>query len=91
MQYEAKESLSAETLDLRRAIESLNEEMEAVNAYYQRANACTDSELREILIHNANEEKEHAAMILEWIRRKDEVISKELKENLFSEGKIVKH
>jgi len=88
MQYENWDKMSSETMDIKRAIESLNEEMEAVNAYNQRANMCSDLELREILIHNANEEKEHAAMILEWLRRKDSNLDHELKDNLFKEGKI---
>ena len=65
--------------------------MEAVNAYNQRADVCEDNELREILQHNANEEKEHAAMLLEWIRQKDENLSKELKEYLFKGNVDTEH
>ncbi|EKE26845.1 MAG: hypothetical protein ACD_4C00136G0005 [uncultured bacterium (gcode 4)] len=91
MLQEDKTNLSDKTQDMRRAIDSLREELEAVDYYNQRADSCTNPELKEILLHNAKEEKEHAAMILEWIRRNDEEYSHELKDNLFSEGKIVKH
>jgi len=69
---------------MHRAIVSLMEELEAVDWYNQRADACTDPELRAILAHNRDEEKEHAAMVLEWIRRRDAALSKQLKEFLFS-------
>jgi hypothetical protein len=76
--------LSDETRDMHRAIVSLMEELEAVDWYNQRANACKDPELRAILAHNRDEEKEHAAMVLEWIRRHDAVLSSQLQEFLFS-------
>jgi hypothetical protein len=76
--------LSDETRDMHRAIVSLMEELEAVDWYNQRANACKDPELRAILAHNSDEEKEHAAMVLEWIRRHDAVLSSQLQEFLFS-------
>jgi ferritin-like protein len=63
--------LSAETRDMHRAIVSLMEELEAVDWYNQRVDACQDTDLKAILAHNRDEEKEHAAMVLEWIRRKD--------------------
>ncbi|HNP63006.1 MAG TPA: ferritin [Woeseiaceae bacterium] len=80
--------LSDETMDMHRAITSLMEEFEAVDWYNQRVDACKDDELRNILIHNRDEEKEHAAMVLEWIRRRDPVLDKELKDYLFSKGPI---
>ena len=83
--HEPYEELSDETKDMHRAIISLMEELEAVDWYNQRADACTDENLKKILIHNANEEKEHAAMLMEWIRQHDENFAKELKEYLFSE------
>ena len=86
--HEPVEELSDETRDMHRAIVSLMEELEAVDWYNQRADACTDPELRAILAHNRDEEKEHAAMVLEWIRRRDAVLSKELKEFLFSDRPI---
>ncbi len=86
--HEPVEELSDETRDMHRAIVSLMEELEAVDWYNQRADACKDPELRAILAHNRDEEKEHASMVLEWIRRHDPVLSKEMKEYLFSKGPI---
>jgi len=80
--------LSDETKDMHRAITSLKEELEAIDWYNQRVDACKDSELKAILAHNRDEEKEHAAMILEWIRRKDLNFDKELKDYLFTEKPI---
>lgn len=82
--HEPIEELSDETRDMHRAIESLMEELEAVDWYNQRVNACKDPELKRILEHNRDEEKEHAAMTLEWIRKKDAVFDKELKDYLFT-------
>ena len=82
--HEPIDELSDEVRDMHRAIVSLMEELEAVDWYNQRAFACKDSELRTILEHNRDEEKEHAAMVLEWIQRKDTRFSKELKEYLFT-------
>lgn len=86
--HEPLEKLSAETMDMHRAIVSLMEELEAVDWYNQRVDACTDAELKRILAHNRDEEKEHAAMILEWIRRRDSAFDHQLKDNLFSDGPI---
>jgi len=86
--HEPIEKLSAETMDMHRALQSLMEELEAVDWYNQRMDACTDPELKRILQHNRDEEKEHAAMVLEWIRRRDPKLDKELKENLFKTGPI---
>ncbi|MES9973265.1 MAG: ferritin, partial [Candidatus Thiodiazotropha sp.] len=69
--HEPLEQLSDETRDMHRAIVSLMEELEAVDWYNQRVDACSDESLRAILAHNRDEEKEHAAMVLEWIRRQD--------------------
>jgi ferritin-like protein len=82
--HEPIEELRDETRDMHRAIVSLMEELEAVDWYNQRADACKDAELKAILEHNRDEEKEHASMVLEWIRRKDPVFSKELKDYLFT-------
>lgn len=89
--HEPIEELSDETRDMHRAIVSLMEELEAVDWYQQRVDACKDPELREILAHNRDEEKEHAVMVLEWIRRRDPAFSRELKERLFTTGPIVHH
>jgi ferritin-like protein len=82
--HEPIEELRDETRDMHRAIVSLMEELEAIDWYNQRADACKDAELKAILEHNRDEEKEHASMVLEWIRRKDPVFSKELKDCLFT-------
>ena len=91
MLHEDRTKLSEKTQDIKRAIDSLREEMEAVDYYNQRADACTDEALKKILIHNANEEKEHAAMVIEWLRRNDPEFEKELKENLFSDKEDISH
>jgi hypothetical protein len=64
------------------------EELEAMDWYNQRIDACEDQELAGILVHNRDEEKEHAVMLLEWIRRQDPVLDKELREYLFTSNKI---
>ena len=69
--HEPIDELSDETRDMHRAITSLMEELEAIDWYNQRVDVCKDSDLKAILAHNRDEEKEHAAMVLEWIRRKD--------------------
>ena len=86
--HEPYEKLSEETKDMHRAISSLMEELEAVDWYNQRMDACSDPELRRILEHNRDEEKEHAAMVLEWIRRRDPKMDHELRESLFKDGPI---
>lgn len=73
--HEPPETLSNGTKDMHRAISSLMEELEAVDWYAQRAEACTDDDLRAILVHNKNEEIEHAIMTLEWLRRRDPVFA----------------
>jgi ferritin-like protein len=83
-----REKLGARTLNMHYAITSLIEELEAVDWYRQRADDCDDAELKAVLLHNANEEIEHAAMTLEWIRRNDGNFQKELKAYLFTEGSI---
>jgi ferritin-like protein len=76
--------LSNPTKDMHRAIVSLMEELEAIDWYNQRVDACTDQDLKAILEHNRDEEKEHAAMLFEWIRRQDATFEKEMKDWLFS-------
>jgi len=89
--HEPLERLSVETLDMHRAILSLMEELEAVDWYNQRVDAATDPELKRILAHNRDEEKEHASMVLEWIRRRDPRLDRELRETLFKDGDIAGH
>lgn len=80
--------LSQKTKDMSAAINSLREELEAVDLYQQRVDLCEDENLKNILAHNRNEEKEHAAMLIEWIRRQDDSFNKELKDYLFTDGAI---
>jgi len=86
--HEDAGDLSAATLEMHRAIVSLIEELEAVDWYQQRVDACRDPALKAILAHNRDEEKEHAAMVLEWIRRNDPAFDKELKDYLFTKDPI---
>ncbi len=86
-----RDRLSKKTLSMHHAIVSLMEELEAVDWYRQRADDCEDEALKEILLHNMREEMEHAAMVLEWIRRNDEDFAHELKDNLFKDGPITGH
>jgi hypothetical protein len=86
--HEASNELSTETKDMHRAIVSLMEELEAVDWYNQRVDACKDKELKAILAHNRDEEKEHASMVLEWIRRQDAFFDGKLKEFLFTKKPI---
>jgi uncharacterized protein len=88
--HEAPETLGPEIIDRHRAIVSLMEELEAVDWYDQRAAACSDPELRAILIHNRDEEKEHAMMVLEWLRRHDATLDGHMRKFLFQEGSIVR-
>ena len=82
--HEPLEILSTEALDMHRAIVSLMEELEAVDWYQQRADATADRQLKEVLLHNKNEEIEHASMLLEWIRRQDPRFDEMLRKYLFS-------
>ena len=86
--HESLDELSAETIDMHRAITSLMEELEAIDWYNQRVDACKDDDLKAILAHNRDEEKEHAAMVLEWIRRRDNKFDEELKDYLFTTKEI---
>ena len=83
-----RERLSKETIAMHQALASLIEELEAVDWYRQRADDCADPALQDILLHNMREEMEHAAMVLEWIRRNNPDFAEQLKEILFKEGKI---
>lgn len=86
--HEAQELLSERTRDMHRALVSLQEELEAIDWYRQRADAASNAELREILLHNMREEMEHACMMLEWLRRNDADMEKQLKTYLFTRGPI---
>ena len=86
--HESADVLGAEVIDTHRAIVSLMEELEAVDWYNQRAKATSNPDLRAILEHNRDEEKEHAAMVLEWLRRGDAKLAQHLKTFLFTDGPI---
>ncbi len=86
--HESLEQLSAETKDFHRALVSLQEELEAVDWYRQRADACADPGLKEILLHNMREEIEHACMVLEWLRRNHPDFERHLRTYLFTEAPI---
>jgi ferritin-like protein len=87
--HEAREDLAPATMDRHRGIASLMEELEAMDWYQQRIDAVGDAELGAVLAHNRDEETEHAAMSLEWLRRQDPVLDEHLREYLFTEGSIV--
>jgi ferritin-like protein len=86
--HEAAAELGTQTRDMHRALSSLQEELEAVDWYRQRADACTDADLRELLLHNMREEIEHTAMLLEWLRRRDALFHEHLRTYLFNELSI---
>jgi ferritin-like protein len=87
--HESTDQLKPETMDRHRAIVSIMEELEAVDWYDQRVDAAGDDELRAILAHNRDEEKEHAAMTLEWLRRHDAVWNEQLRNYLFTDKPIL--
>lgn len=76
--HERLDDLDEKTKEMRRATASLIEELEAVNNYQQRIDATGDARLKAVLAHNRDEEKEHAAMLLEWVRRNDEKFAEEI-------------
>ena len=87
--HEPEDRLPNEVIDDHRAIVSIMEELEAIDWYRQRAEAATDPELAAILVHNRDEEKEHAAMTLEWLRRRDTMLDQHLRTYLFTSGSIL--
>ena len=87
--HESAELLKPQTMDRHRAIVSLMEELEAVDWYDQRVDAAGDEELRAVLAHNRDEEKEHAAMVLEWLRRRDPKWDEQLRNYLFTDKPIL--
>lgn len=87
--HEPREAVGPDGEDLHRALRSIQEELEAVDWYDQRARATSDAELRAVLEHNRDEEKEHAAMVIEWVRRRDASFDRHLRTYLFTEGSIV--
>jgi ferritin-like protein len=87
--HESASKLRPETIDRHRAVSSLMEELEAVDWYDQRIDAATDAELKKILAHNRDEEKEHAAMVLEWLRRHDPKLDEHLRTYLFTDKSVL--
>ena len=87
--HEPAELLSGETRNLHRALVSLIEELEAIDWYQQRADACTDPALKAVLLHNRNEEVEHGMMTLEWLRRNDPYFDKFTRRYLFKDADII--
>src|SRR6202022_735917 len=83
--HEPAELLDAATIDRHRAIVSLREELEAIDWYDQRVPAAEDASLAAVLAHNRDEEKEHAVMTLEWLRRHDPVLDRHLRTYLFTQ------
>ena len=88
--HEPVAELKPETPDIHRAVVSLMEELEAIDWYRQRVDACSDEQLRTILEHNMNEEIEHASMVLEWLRRHIPKMDAALKTYLFTSGDVTK-
>jgi uncharacterized protein len=86
--HESENTLPSATRDMHRALVSLMEELEAIDWYQQRVEASADSELRDILAHNRDEEIEHAVMVLEWVRRRNAVFDAQLRRYLFRKGSI---
>jgi ferritin-like protein len=87
--HESEAALKRETIDRHRAVVSIMEELEAVDWYDQRFDAAGDSELKKILAHNRDEEKEHAAMMLEWLRRHDPKLDEHLRTYLFTDKSVL--
>jgi ferritin-like protein len=82
--HEQRELLGEETVDYHRAMTSLCEELEAIDWYDQRVDATSDDSLAAVLAHNRDDEKEHAAMTLEWIRRRDPAFDANLRKFLYT-------
>jgi hypothetical protein len=86
--HERADVLGDTAIDLHRALVSVQEELEAVDWYHQRSLATSDAELSAILAHHRDEEKEHAVMLLEWIRRHDPKFDQHMRTYLFTERSI---
>jgi uncharacterized protein len=87
--HESEQTLKPETIDRHRAVVSIMEELEAIDWYDQRIDAAHDKELKEILAHNRDEEKEHASMMLEWLRRRDPKLDEHLRTYLFTKKSVL--
>ena len=87
--HENESALKPETIDRHRAIVSIMEELEAIDWYDQRVDAAHDQQLKELLAHNRDEEKEHASMMLEWLRRQDTKLDEHLRTYLFTNKSLL--
>ena len=87
--HESESALKPETIDRHRAIVSIMEELEAIDWYDQRVDAAHDQQLKELLAHNRDEEKEHASMMLEWLRRHDAKLDEHLRTYLFTNKSLL--
>src|SRR5437762_1573755 len=87
--HEDYDKMSDEALNFSRAVKSVQEELEAVDWYNQRAQATTDEQLKKILEHNRDEEIEHAMMTLEWLRRNNPKFNEHMKTYLFTSADIL--
>lgn len=85
---EPRDYLSAQVLDMHRALTSLTEKLTMLDLHNQRIETCTDPELKLVMAHNRDATRKHVAMLLEWIRRRDPKLDKEMKEVLFKAGPI---
>jgi ferritin-like protein len=87
--HEPYPQLSESAHDMHRALQSVKEELDAIDWYNQRIDVTPDAELKGLLIHNRDEEKEHAVMILEWIRRRDAALDQVMRTYLFTQGDLL--
>lgn len=87
--HENYDEMTETARNFSRAVKSVQEELEAVDWYNQRAQATRNKQLRRILEHNRDEEIEHAMMTLEYLRRTNAMFDKHMRTYLFSEGDIV--
>jgi ferritin-like protein len=85
---ECQDRISPEALDRHRAVLSIREEFDAIDLYDQRVEATDNPELAALLAHNRDEEKEHVAMLLEWLRRQDPALDSNLHTYLFTSGPV---
>lgn len=88
MYHEPVEELQQQTRDITRAIQSMKEELDAIDWYNQRAASTQDQTLKNLLIHNRDEEIEHATMLMEWLRRLMPEFDQEMRVYLFTEGPL---
>ena len=86
---ETRDVVPAQTIDMHRAIQALIGELQALDANNQRIEACTDPELRLLLAHQRDTGRRQLAMLLEWMRRRDARLDKDMKELMFKAGPIV--